>query len=104
MSDAGDEKQVQARKAAAKFAREQEIDEFKAVLRTREGRAVMWRILEYCHIYHAAPEGLENMARFEGGRDIGTWLMNECFTSYKDAYSLMQRENRDSQSGEKKRD
>lgn len=90
--DMGDEDQVEEREKKIKLAQEREIEDLREVLATRVGRALVWRLLERCHIYHSAPLDLQEITRFEGGRDVGLWLWNECFTSNPNAYSIMQQE------------
>jgi hypothetical protein len=102
--DASDKDQVVARAKAIALARERDTEEFRAVLQTHEGRAVIWRFLSQCGIYHIAPHDAGDIARFEGSRDVGIWLLNECFTSDSRAYSLMQMENQDRVNGDQEDD
>ena len=90
--DAGDEYQVYEQQKLAGLVREREVEELRVLLTSRGGRAFIWRLLEYCGTYHAAPGELQDMARFEGRRDVGLWLVNECFTSDAEAYTLMRQE------------
>lgn len=80
----------QERKARAR--REREVSELAKLLRTYNGRSVLWRVLEACRLYSSAPLEVEQMQRMEGRRDVGLWLLNECFTSDEEAYTIMRRE------------
>ena len=90
--DAGDEKQVKDRKSVHKLAREQEIEELKVLLGTYGGRSFVWRVLSECGMYRAAPGNPYSDTRFEGGRDIGIWVVEEVFTSDPKAYTMMRNE------------
>ena len=57
--DVGDPKQVKAKKSKHQLAREQEIADLHAILQTYGGRAFIWRVLEQCELYRAAPGGSE---------------------------------------------
>ena len=98
--DTSDEGQVSARKVTLKLAREREIEEVRALLNTRGGRAFVWRILGWCHVYHSAPADPGLMPRFEGQRDIGVRVLNECLTADPNVYILMQQESVDNDDGE----
>ncbi len=90
--DAGSEKQVKKRSAKDKNIEDRDNEYLRQVLQTYEGRAFIWRLLERCKISHSAPPGEENMARFEGGRDIGAWTIKQVFTSDEKAYIVMLQE------------
>ncbi len=55
-----------------RIAREQ----LKVVLNAEEGQAVLWRLLEHCHLYHAAPASVSEFERgiAEGERRVALWL------------------------------
>ena len=95
LGDVGDEKQVRRRRSIADLAREREVEEVRTLLSTRGGRAFVWRILGWCHVYHSAPADPGLMPRFEGQRDIGVRVLNECLTADPNVYILMQQESVD---------
>ena len=90
--DAGNPDHVAEAKAESKSAEEQEAEDLKVVLSTPAGRRAFWAILGRTYVSQSAPPGEENMARFEGGRDIGTWLIDRAFTFDPDMYMLMVQE------------
>ena len=92
--DLGDEDQVQDRDLKIKSRKRDEAESFNTVLKSYQGREFVWNLLEYCHIFHVAPTDIQEIARFEGYRDVGLWALNKCFTSNPDAYNLMQQEAR----------
>lgn len=90
--DVGDPKQVKAKKSKHQLAREQEIADLHAILQTYGGRAFIWRVLEQCELYRAAPGGSEAMARQAGKRDLGLWTIEELDVADGTAYSKMRDE------------
>ena len=96
----GDEGHVKRLTQAEKLKRLREVEELRVLLDTYGGRAFVWRLLEYCGVYHAAPGSSSDMARFEGRRDVGLWVVKECFTSDPGSYTLMRREAEDRDVGE----
>ena len=90
--DTGDEKQVKERKNVHQLARDQEVEELRALLETYGGRSFVWRLLEQCGIYRAAVGDPHEILRGEGKRDIGLWAMDEVFTSDPEAYTIMRNE------------
>ena len=92
IDDVGEEEQVEERKKAANLAHESEVKELREVLSSYGGRATIWRFLSYCGVNQVAPIEIEELSRFEGRRDVGLYLRNECFTSDRKAYNLMHME------------
>lgn len=90
--DVGDKNQVKERKTAAKRQQEQETEELRQVLETRPGRAVIWRILSECGIYHEAPVQPDLAARFNGRRGIGIKILKDIFEANEEVYIMMMRE------------
>lgn len=48
-----------------------------AVLRTREGRLVMWSILERCHLFAQTHLGTDLDGLRAGQREVGLMILNE---------------------------
>ena len=90
--DAGDEEQAVIRHQAYSLARQREAEGLHQILDTVAGREFIWRILEYSGCESVAPLETNALARYEGRRDVGMWIKNECFTSYPDSYSIMRQE------------
>tara|TARA_R110000772_G_scaffold24886_1_gene65275 strand:- start:1820 stop:2140 length:321 start_codon:yes stop_codon:yes gene_type:complete len=72
------------------WAAQEEID-LKDLLRSRGGRAVVWRILSICGIDDGIPTD-NDVLRNLGKRDVGLQLRDWVFTSDAAAYSIMQSE------------
>ena len=93
--DVGDEKQVKERKVKIDLVREREVGEFRVILETEAGRAFVWRILSYCHVFdRPITDSLETFRQLGHG-DVGQWLLNEVFTSDIGAFTLMMQEDQE---------
>lgn len=75
----------------------QERLESSVILKTYEGRRMVWRILEQCGIYRTSfSSDAGEMAFREGQRSVGLWVLAEIvFTSGPDMFSMMAREAED---------
>lgn len=88
--DAGDETSVEKRKSKAQLKREQEVHELKTVLSTKEGMAVVWRILEKTGPFTGSFTGNSHTFFKEGRRSIGLELIAEINEANPRAFALMQ--------------
>lgn len=77
--------------------------EIREVLKTYEGRSLMWRIMEECGIYRTSFTGDALQTAFlEGQRNIGLWVLTEIvFTNGPDTFSIMAREAEDRKRAQK---
>lgn len=93
-TDSSDEYAVAELKKIADNERDAELDRFRAVLDTYEGRATIWRILEHAGVYtECFVPGSQDVTDYNlGVRSNGLWLMTEVFTADDKAYILMQSE------------
>jgi hypothetical protein len=91
---AGDPKEVRKRKRKAKLEQERDTEELLQLLAVPGNRAVMWRLLEYCKVYHSNPFPTSHgeMAMFEGRRMVGLWLLTEMHAADPRAYAKMRDE------------
>jgi len=70
--DTSDPQVVRKKKRKFELDHEQSIEEFRHVLDTREGRAVIWRILELCGVFKQSYTGNPEDTFFnEGKRKVG---------------------------------
>jgi hypothetical protein len=78
---------------AAFVAHEQELREMRAVLGTKEGRSVVWRLLSEAGLYRATEPGpIEILAYGAGERNQGQKLLAWVIEADVDAYLEMSRE------------
>jgi hypothetical protein len=65
-----------------KNALNQEIDDIRAILASKEGKRVMWRILEYCGLYRNSFAPQAKMTDFNCGvQSVAQWLIDECISA-----------------------
>lgn len=75
--------------------REQELDDIKQVMGSRQGRRLMWRLISNAGVYRStwSPVHAE-MARAEGQREFGVLLIDEIHAACPEQYEVMKREAR----------
>jgi hypothetical protein len=92
-NDVGDQRQVKDRKVLHKLRREREIEKLGQMLKDKDNRAFVWRILENCGVYHTSFTGNDSTTNFnEGKRQIGLMILEELSEVDPSAFSMMQRE------------
>lgn len=94
VNNAADKKQVKSAKAKAKFAREGELNDISAILKTPEGRRVVWRILTQCKTFGSVWHGSALIHYNAGQQDIGHWLLSEITQSDEELLFKMMKENK----------
>ena len=93
MASSDDPVAIEAAKKRAENEDREWQEALKNCTKSSEGRLILWNALSKCGVYGTSfsIEPLE-MARREGQRQIGLWLLNEIFTVNSEAYSLMRQE------------
>ncbi len=86
----GEFDEVSKRDSLIKILEREKVERFGTCLHTYEGREFVWNLLEWCNVFSVAPLVLDEIQRYEGRRDVGLHVLDKLFTSYYDAYSLMQ--------------
>ena len=87
--------EANVKRDAARFAR-QDADVLRMMMRTKEGRAFLYRFLDRCHIYSTtfAP-GQSDVTAFQlGEENVGKRLMLEAQSASVDLYVQMIKEQR----------
>lgn len=79
-----------------KLARQREIDDFRWLMGTVQGRRIVWRLLTQAGVFRTTfrPDSGE-MAFLEGNRNMGLLLINEVHSLCPDKYQVMAKETRD---------
>ena len=91
--DVSNPRQVRKKKSKHKLLEEEDKLLLQAAMSTQEGRLVLWRIICKCKVHQSCMTNDPiQMARFEGNRDIGTWLIDQIFTADPKSYILMRDE------------
>ena len=74
----------------AKHDRDRELSDLKAVMRTPEGRRLVWRLLELSGVYRLSYQGNKDDAVFnDGRRSIGLVLMADLHEHCPELYNTM---------------
>ena len=92
MSDAGDQKQVKARRKSAKFERNRELGELNALLKIRSFRRFVWRVMEQRSPLDAVLTHPLETFRQLGEQDLSRFILKECLTADPQSFILMQQE------------
>jgi hypothetical protein len=94
VKNAADESQVKGAEGKGKRKREQELEDIRSVLATRQGRRFFWRTLIMCHVFETSFTGNSQTFFNEGERNIGLKLFADLNESDPEAYLKMLRESK----------
>lgn len=91
--------EIKGEREAEEVKRVRARRDLKAVLKTVEGRAVLWQILCDTGLYRSSFSSDSHVMAFnEGQRNIGLMLIDRIVTADTEAYKLMQEEANDRRS------
>ena len=96
VKNAADPQQIKEAKQKEKLKRDVAADDLRKVMRTPEGRRVMWRLLARCGTQRISYIGhpYETHTLFlEGERNVGLMLTADLVEACKEQYLLMLQEN-----------
>jgi hypothetical protein len=69
-----------------KNALNQEIDDIRAILASKEGKRFVWRILEHCGLYRNSFAAQAKMTEYNCGvQSVAQWLVDECVSAHPKA-------------------
>ena len=90
--DTGDEASVAEaqRQAALRFDRDK--TELQALLKRKDARFLIWRVLEQCGVYHTNVHIDARAQIQEGRRSIGLWLLEQVLQAEPNSYTLIRAE------------
>ena len=72
------EQRRQSRRDEEALEREIELKQLAQILADEGCRDFLWRLLSRCHVFQTSYDrNFGDMARKEGERDVGLWLLNE---------------------------
>jgi|TARA_Y100000310_G_scaffold171987_2_gene172114 hypothetical protein len=92
-TDVGDDTQVKKRKTKAQLRREHEQEELRQLLSTPGGRYFLWRLLDYCKLFHTISSNNSiDMALLSGRRDAGLWVFAEIMETAPNTWTIMKEE------------
>lgn len=91
--NAADPKQVKKAKQKEATARDIELNDIRTILRSKEGRRFMWRLMGHCGVYKTSFTGNSHTFFNEGQRNIGLFLNAEIGEASPEAMIEMIKEN-----------
>lgn len=95
--NAADPKQIKHAGRSEKSAREQELDDLRALLATQWGRRFVWRVMGYCKFGSDIWDGSSRIHFNAGVQNVGHWVLAEIMAADEEAFFLMMRESSDRQ-------
>lgn len=95
-TNAADESKVKEQTNKLRKAREQELNDLRALLLTLEGRRTFWRLLSHCKAFGSV-FNLNNEIYYNSGKqDVGHFIMAEITEANEDAFFQMMKEAKES--------
>jgi len=86
----GQEQEAQDQQRKAQVRQQQEIADFKWLMDGKQGRRVVWRLLEKAGVFRSSfSTNALQMALGEGNRSYGLYWLNEVMTHCPDKFLLM---------------
>lgn len=92
VKNAADREQVKNAERKARWSREDEVADVKALLKLPEGRRFFWRYLSECSVFKTSFTGNSQTFFNEGERNVGLKLMADINEADPEAYIVMLRE------------
>lgn len=86
------EEEAEREALAASVQRAQEIEDFKHVASSVEGRRFLWRLLEKTGVYRSSFTGSSETFFREGQRNVGLFLIGEIHSICPEVYLTMLKE------------
>jgi len=90
--DASDEALVAEAQQQAALRFERDKTELQALLKRRDARFLVWRVLEQCGVYHTNAHIDARAQIQEGRRSIGLWLLEQVLQADPNSYTLIRQE------------
>jgi len=87
------DEEAQANELEQRTARQKQIDDIKWLLAHKQGRRIVWRILEQAGVYRQTFTGNNDTFFLEGKRSIGLFVLAEVMSASVDAFNVMTKEN-----------
>lgn len=104
IEDTDDEEVVAGRKQRASLFHEAEVENFRATVKTVQGRAAIWRILEHCQLHGGSFTGDAPHTYYrEGQRKIGAEI-HLMFSELSDGKKLFRMMEDEAEVRQRKRD
>lgn len=95
VTNAADEKQVKNAGKVVNANQEYYMDSLKTVMKTKDGRRVLWDFLSKCGIYAEIWEPSAKIHFNAGKRSVGLAVLGDITECDEDLFLVMQKENRE---------
>jgi hypothetical protein len=92
VKNAADPNQVRAAHRKEKEKEHCDRQNLLDVLSTRQGRSVMWRLLEHCNVLDLGFRPDSETQYFNGKKSVAAWLMKEITSARQEALFEMSKE------------
>jgi len=87
-----DEEQVKLNQEEAAKIRKQELEDIRVILKTKEGRRFIWRLLSHCKVFNSIWSPSASIHYLAGKQDVGHFVLNEVTAADDDSLLKMMRE------------
>lgn len=77
LSDADDEAGAKKARVSQKRQRAEEITDLKAVLELPQGRRVLTRLIQHCHVFRSIWRASAEIHKYAGHQEVGQFLLEE---------------------------
>lgn len=94
VKNAADESQVKAATVKEKLGRDRELNDWRAILATPEGRRVIWRVLERAMLFKTIWEPSARIHFNAGLQDMGLFVLAEIMAADPSIFITMMTENK----------
>mgnify|MGYP001559777808 CR=1 FL=1 len=95
VSNVADERQVGEAKSRESIRRKRELDDLRAILATKVGRRVCWRLLKQCKTFDSISSQSSQIYYNAGKQDVGHFLLNEIKEANEERLYDMMREDKE---------
>lgn len=92
VKNASDPEQVKAAENKHRSGRVTELDDFKVVLSTPQGRRLLWRLMGKAKVFETVWESSARIHYNAGQQDFGHFIMSEILEADEESYFKMMRE------------
>lgn len=94
VKNAADQEQVKSAARKSRWAREDDVNDVRELLKTPQGRRFMWRYLGFCKVFETSFTGNSQTFFNEGQRNVGLTMLNDINDADPEALILMMRDER----------
>lgn len=93
----GEPDQIEKKAKQQKTERDRELDDVRAILDTKAGRRLIWRLLGASELFAVSRAMNQSIYALEGKREIGKLIFSDVMEAQPEAYLLMMKESKEGQ-------